>query len=249
MRKLRPISIMLLLTSALFAQDVNVIVNKMTAAHQDARAKLRAYQTTRHYQIFKGTEKKSDVTAEVNYLPPQEKSFSITKSTGGTGERVVKKTLEHEVVATRSPREYEVSLENYDFAYLGEEPCNGSYCYVLQIKPKRECKDLIDGHIWVDKSTYLIHKLAGELAKSPSWWVKKAFVTVEYGAIDGMWLQKLSIADAKLRMIGDYRLISRDVELRSARTVASVPQRSSLRRRSLAAGAIVSESAFFLPRK
>jgi hypothetical protein len=241
---------MLLLTSSLYAQDVNLIVNKMTAAHQDARARLRAYQTTRHYQIFKGAEKKTDVTAEVNYLPPQEKSFSITKSTGGTGERVVKKALEHEVVATKSPREYAVSPENYDFAYLGEEPCNGSRCYVLEIKPKRECKDLIAGHIWVDKSTYLVHKLAGELAKSPSWWVKKAFVTVEYGAIDGMWLQTQSVADAKMRLIGEYRLISRDVELRSARTVASAqPQRSSLRRRGLTPGAIVSESAFFLPRK
>lgn len=153
------------------AQTANVedIVVRMTLAQQDARAQLRAYQAVRQYQIFKGTEQKTEVTAEVNYLPPQEKSFNITKSTGGTGEGVIKRALQHEVEATKSPHDYEISAHNYDFAYLGEEACQSSSCYVLEMKPKRNCKDLIEGKVWVDKGSYLIHKLEGELAKSPSW--------------------------------------------------------------------------------
>jgi hypothetical protein len=230
--------------------DVSVVVEKMTAAQRDARAKLRAYQAIRRYQIFKGDDQKTDVTAEVNYLPPQEKSFSIMRSTGGAGEGVIKRTLEHEVTAARSPHDYEISPSNYDFALLGEEPCSSSACYILAIKPKRKCKDLIDGRIWVDKVSFLVHKVEGELAKSPSWWVKKASVKVEYGNVEGMWLQMYYVADAKMRMIGDYRMISRDVDLRAAESVAAAPAppRASLRRR-LANTAVVGESGFFVPHK
>ena len=228
------------------AADLHEIVSRMTAAQQDARAKLRAYQAIRRYQIFKGNERKTDVTAEVHYLPPQEKSFNITKSTGGTGEGVVKRALEHEVTATKAPHDYEISANNYDFALLGEDRCHSSNCYVLAITPKRNCKDLIEGKVWIDKGSYLIHKLEGDLAKSPSWWVKKASVKVEYGEVAGMWLQTQSVADAKLRLVGDYRMISRDVDLRAEESVAAVQApRTSLRRR-LATTAAVGESGFFV---
>jgi outer membrane lipoprotein-sorting protein len=231
--------------------EVAQIVSRMLAAQSDARSRMRPYQAVRQYQIFKGNEQKTAVTAEVTYLPPQEKSFNITKSTGGTGERVVKKALEHEVVATKSPREYEISPENYEFSYTGEGACHNTRCYILTINPKRDCKDLIEGRIWVDKDTFLIHKLEGELAKSPSWWVKKAQVMVEYGKVEGMWLQTRSVADAKMRMIGDYRMISRDINLRAGGAVAASakPNNNSSFRRRLSAGALVGDSALFLPRK
>lgn len=232
-----------------FAQtDVQTIVTKMVAAQQQAKENLRAYQATRKYQIFKGAERKSQVTAEVNYEPPQRKSFNIVQSTGGTGEGVIKKTLEHEVAATRDPQDYEISPANYDFAYAGESDCSGSRCFVLTLKPKRNCKDLVEGQAWIDQSSYLIRRIEGELAKSPSWWVKKALVVVEYGNVEGMWLQTKSVADAKLRMVGDYKLVSENVGLRAASTVASArtAPRPSFRRR-LANSAVVSEAGFFIP--
>lgn len=229
--------------------DVDLIVSRMTEAQTLARQQLRPYLATRNFQIFKGEEKKTDVTAEVSYLPPQEKSFNITKSTGGTGEHVVKKTLEHEVEAARAPEAYEISPENYEFAFVGEESCHQSQCFVLELKPKRDCKDLIEGRVWVDKATFLIHKVAGELAKSPSWWVKKALVTVEYGSIAGMWLQVSTIATAKLRMIGDYRMVSHDTALRTDATLAANRPATNSFRRRVAATALVSDTGFFAPHK
>lgn len=239
-----------LLTMAAFAQssvDVDSIVSRMLQAQAEAKGRLRPYQATRQYQMFKGGEQKSEIMAEVNYLPPQQKSFNILKSTGGTAENVVKRTLEHEVIATKAPANYEISPWNYDFAYAGEEPCRDSHCWVLEIKAKRECKDLVNGRIWVDQRSNLIQRVQGELAKSPSWWVKKAHITVEYGDVEGMWLQTSSIADAKLRLVGDYRMISRDVDLRSERTVAARTAPPSSFRRKLAQGAVISNSGFFLP--
>jgi hypothetical protein len=231
-----------------FAQtDVSTIVSRMVAAQQQAKENLRAYQATRKYQIFKGGEQKSQVTAEVNYEPPQRKSFNIVQSTGGTGEGVIKKTLEHEVAATRDPHDYEISPANYDFEYAGDSECSGSRCFVLTLKPKRNCKDLIEGKAWVDQNTYLIRRIEGELAKSPSWWVKKALVAIEYGTVEGMWIQTRSVADAKLRMVGDYKLVSQNVELRAATTEAAVRRPQSSFRRRLANTAVVGEAGFFLP--
>jgi hypothetical protein len=228
--------------------NVEDIVRRMVAAQAESKAHQRAYQATRNYQVFKGDEKRSDITAEVNYQPPRQKSFSITQSSGGMAEGVVKRTLEHEVEIAKSPGEHEITPDNYEFAYIGEEACAESRCFVLTLMPKRKCKDLIKGRASVDKNTYLIRRIEGELAKNPSWWVKKAVVQVNYGSMQGMWLQVSSIADAKLRMMGDFRMISRSVDLRTADTVASArtPSRNSFRRR-VAAGTVPSESGFFVP--
>jgi hypothetical protein len=232
------------------AQSPNVedIVRRMIAAQAEAKASVRAYQSTRNYQVFKGNEKRSDITAEVNYLPPEKKSFSITQSSGGMAEGVVKRALEHEVEIAKSPRQHEITPDNYDFAYAGEAACADSRCYVLTLAPKRNCKDLVKGRALVDKNTYLIRRVQGELAKNPSWWVKKAVVQVDYGNIQGMWLQLGSIADAKLRMMGDFRMISRNVELRTADTAASTrtPRRNSFRHH-VASSTVLGESGFFFP--
>lgn len=79
--------------------------------------------------------------------------------------------------------------------------------------------------------------------------MKKAFVTVEYGSVQGMWLQMRSVADAKLRLAGDYRMISRNVDLRAAESIAAVPSNRSSFRRRLATTAVVGQSGFFVPRK
>jgi outer membrane lipoprotein-sorting protein len=245
---IKPILCAVALSVTAMAQtDVQAVVARMVAAQQQAKENLRAYQATRRYQIFKGEEQKSQVTAEVNYEPPQRKSFNIVQSTGGTGEGVVKKALEHEVAATRDPRDYEISPANYDFEYAGEADCSGSRCFILTLKPKRDCKDLIEGKAWVDQNTYLIRRVEGELAKSPSWWVKKAAVVIEYGAVEGMWIQTKSVADAKLRIVGDYKLVSQNVELRAAATEASARRPQSSFRRRLANSALVGEAGFFLP--
>jgi len=39
----------------------------------------------------------SEITASVDFLPPQQKTFAILQSTGGMAERMVRKTLEREV--------------------------------------------------------------------------------------------------------------------------------------------------------
>lgn len=234
------------LTAFAAADDVNTIVARMAEAQNHAKTRMRPYQAVRKYQIFKGSEQKSEITAEVRYVPPQEKSFTITQSGGGTPERVVKKALEHEVEVARDPRNYAITPDNYYFNLVGEQACAGSSCFVVEITPKRECKDLVKGRIWVDRASYLLRRLEGEPAKSPSWWVKKASVVIEYGEVNGMWMQTSSVADANLRMVGQYRLVSRQVDVRTETTVAARAPRPSFGRR-IANSTVISGSGFFLP--
>jgi hypothetical protein len=152
------------------------------------------------------------------------------------------------VAATRDPSDYEISPANYDFAFAGESDCSGSRCFVLTIMPKRKCKDLINGKAFVDQRSFLIRRIEGDLAKSPSWWIKKASVVVEYGEVEGMWLQTRSVADARLRMVGDYTMISHDTDLRAASSVASARPQPTFRHR-LTTDTVVGEADLFFPRK
>ena len=199
------------------AQDVSTIVGNMVRAQRANRAQHTAYEVTRNYQVFKpeNPDSTSKVVAEVEFLPPGAKSFKITQSTGGMVEHVVRKSLEHEVELTQDPTETEYSSANYDFALVGQEVLDGNQCFVLQLKPKHESKDLLDGKAWVDAKTFLIRKVEGTPSKSLSFWLKDVKLTFHYQNVDGMWLRTSSQASAHVRFSGEMDLVARDVQFHS----------------------------------
>jgi len=199
------------------AQDVTTIVSNMVQAQRANRAQHTAYEVTRNYQVFKpeNPNSTSKVVAEVDFLPPGAKSFKITQSTGGMVEHVVRKSLEHEVELTQDPSESEYTPANYDFTLVGRDVVDGSQCYVLQLKPKHDSKDLLNGNAWVDAKTFLIRKVEGSPSKSLSFWLKDVRLTFRYQDVDGMWLRTSSQASAHVRFSGEMDLISRDVQFKS----------------------------------
>ncbi len=203
--------------------DVTTIVQKLTQAQLANRERLKAYMLTRTYQVFNGEEQKpkSVITAEVSYVPPQQKDFKVQQSTGGMAERVVRKALEHEVKMTKDPKATQIDADNYDFNYVGTQKIWGHDCYVLELKPKRETKDLLKGKIWVDAQRFLIRRVEGRPAKDPSWWVNDVRVALTFDEVEGMWLQTSTDAQAHVRFAGAYRMVSKDNEVRTAESVAS----------------------------
>ena len=63
----------------------------------------------------------------------------------------------------------------------------------------------------MDAENYRIHRVVGEPAKSPSWWIKKLEITVAFGNVQGMWLQTMSHAEADVRLFGHNILSAQDV--------------------------------------
>ncbi len=215
--------------------DLTAIVQNMQQTEAAAREQVRPYVVTREYQFFQGDQKPqpdSEVRAQITYLPPSTKQFSIEDSKGnGRGERVVKKVLEHEQQMAASWQQSAITDANYKFSLLGEETVNGRRCFVLGLEPRREAKELLKGRAWVDAENYRIHRVSGEPAKNPSWWIKRLEITLLFGDVQGMWLQTVSHADADVRLFGHNVLNARDVsyqtrEVVAAKTKAKHPERA-----------------------
>src|SRR5436305_3549091 len=155
------------------------IVKSLETAQDGVRAV--AYQVIREYSLFgsKDSDANSEVIAEVNFRPPARGDYRIQQSSGsGRGLQVVQRVLDQE--AERASQNYKartaLNRDNYDFNYIGEEVLDGQSCYVLELKPKRKEKELIAGPVWIDQHSFLVRHIEGELAKSPSWWLKKVRV-------------------------------------------------------------------------
>lgn len=156
--------------------DTGAIVERMEQAARENRTHYRPYIVTREYRMYGSDEQqpKSQVTAEISFVPPIRKDFKITDFNGSSrGESIVRHILEDESKAASSgTAPGAITRENYDFQFEGEEDLDGRDCWVLAMLPERENKSLIAGKAWVDKSSYLVRRVDGEMAKMPSWWLK-----------------------------------------------------------------------------
>lgn len=86
------------------APDLDVILQSIEHAQQQNRAHLRPYQVIWRYQVFRSDDKQptSEVTAEINFTPPDMKTFKITKSSGNSrGEKIVRAILDQEADAAK----------------------------------------------------------------------------------------------------------------------------------------------------
>ena len=205
--------------------SVQTIVNRMVRAQDENRVRYRPYMVTREYKLSAKTAEKpkSQVIADVTFVPPDVTLYTIQQTTGsGLGERVVRRMLETEAEVVRDYASTGIMPDNYDFRFVRREELNGHQCYVLQLLPKRKDKNLIHGNAWVDANSYLIHRIEGEPAKIPSFWLRDVHVALVYGDVEGMWLSTASKATANVRMFGRYSMDSRDLKYQFRELVAAV---------------------------
>jgi hypothetical protein len=198
------------------------IVPRMEQAMENNRLHVRPYVMTREYRLYGSNDQpRSEVIAEVSFEPPNEKTYKIEKSEGtDRGKMIVEHLLSSEAAATGKDSPAAVDHRNYDFSLGGEGLIDGSPCWVLRLVPKREEKNLISGRAWVDKKTFLIRRVEGDMAKNPSWWVKRVNVTILFGNVSGMWLQTGTLAVADVRIAGRHVLVGEAVKVRTAEEVA-----------------------------
>lgn len=209
------------------AELLDGIVARMEEAQNRNRQNYRAYTMTRDFKVFGSDEKnaKSEVIADITFVPPDRKTFTIEKAEGSDrGVNVVKKVLKHEADAAEHDPNQDppgaICRRNYKFALLGEGEVAGQPSWILELNPLRDDTTLIRGKAWVDKNTYLVHRIEGELAKNPSWWLKRVYTTISFGNAAGMWLQIGTRAVADVRMFGTHTLDSQVLKVQTADQVA-----------------------------
>jgi hypothetical protein len=194
-----------------------VVVQSMEEAQADIQLPRHV---TREYWL--GSPARPDagsaIVAHVDFSPPGR--YTIDRRSGSSrAEQVVKQLLEHEIETAMSiPRSKSTAIttENYDFSFLRKEVLKGHLCYVLQLTPKRKQPELISGQAWIDQHSFLIRRIDGDLAKSPSWWVKQVHVDLEFTSSQNTWLQISMEAVAEVRCIGKQELTSRVLDYDTA---------------------------------
>lgn len=187
--------------------DFSVVVQKLEAMQRSARPEV-SYEMIREYRLCGGSSEQctSDVLAEIQYAPPASETYAIQKRTGSArGEQVVRKLLEHEaVLSTGDPKSCSAALltrDNYDFTDLGQSVLNGQTYYLLGLSPKRKQKQLIIGRAWVDKNSFRVRRIEGQLSKSPSWLLKDVHVRLDFVERSGNSVQSAMEATADVRFI------------------------------------------------
>jgi hypothetical protein len=207
--------------------DLPAILNRMSAATETYKARARAYTAVRQYRLYENKSSKlnSEVMATVSFLPPGAKSFTIDKVEGSQrGEDIVRKVLDREAELARDASSSAINLDNYYFSFRGRVDLDGHSCYLLDITPKRSDRDLLKGSAWVDADSFLVRRLDGDMAKTPSWWLKKVHLTVAFADVHGLWLQTASQASAEVRMFGQHTLTAQATDVRVADDVAQLPR-------------------------
>jgi hypothetical protein len=211
-------------------------LNSIVEALEKTQAPESSYQVIREYRLFGANNSKADteVVAELNFRLPGT-GYRIQKASGShRGLQVVQGVLDHEVGATSSGNQSRMALtrKNYDFTYIGETVLDGQPCYRLGLKPKRKEKELISGEAWVDQHSFFIRQVEGEVAKTPSWWLKSVRVKLVFAEIEGTWLQTSMEAVADVRVVGPHSLTARILDFHGEAEVASTaPARSPARKR------------------
>jgi hypothetical protein len=206
--------------------NLETIVSQLEKAQVENRQHYQAYTLVRDYQLFIKAEPKpsSEVLAQVNFVPPGNKSYQIQRVTGSSrGEKVVRRVLDQETrMARQESRDDDTTLDrqNYNFTFLGTASIDGKPCYLLGLQPKQKRKNLVLGRAWIDQSTYLPRLIDGDLIKSPSWWLKKVHVSLSFNDMGGMWLQSGARAVADVRFLGEHTLTSQSIDYRTASSVA-----------------------------
>jgi hypothetical protein len=199
------------------APQLPSIVAKMQKAQSESRA-TASYQVIRHYQLF-GEQRStpvSEVWAEVDYSSPNHKTFAMQKRVGSNrGEEVVRRILQHESDASGGPGSAAaIDDDNYFFGYLGEVALDGSPCYLLSLNPKRKEVDLVHGKVWVDQHSFLVRRIEGQMAKNPSWLLKKVDLKIEFADMGGALVQTGMEAVADVRFLGSQTLKSQTIDVR-----------------------------------
>ena len=209
---------LLLAVSLLYGQESRVsspdLLNSVVQSMEKAEARVQLpLRVTREYQLASpsGKDRPSQVVAEVDFSPPGR--YAIQSHQGsGRAEQVVKNILQHEIETARSLEKIQstaVTRQNYDFVYLGTAVLDGRPCRLLGISPKREQPELISGRVWVDQESFLIRKIEGNLAKSPSWWIKSVHVQASFSSFQDTWMQTSVDAVADVRCFGMRELTSK----------------------------------------
>lgn len=95
-----------------------------------------------------------------------------------------------------------INRENYKFDYRGEYPWGQGKLHLFFLEPRRKQVGLFEGWVWIDNATWLPVREEGELAKSPSVFLKKVAFVRDYVHQDGVAIPVSIQSSIQTRIVG-----------------------------------------------
>lgn len=216
--------------SRLDGANVLQVVQTVNEAASGREAGIAKMVSTRRYTLRnKRWQKDAVMHVRIVSEPGSAKRFEILalENAEGLQKKVFTKLLEAEVEASRSDSgeaDSGITLANYDFTHMGREVINGRECLVLQLKPKRNSKYLLEGKAWIDPKERAILRVEGKTARSISFWIGKPHVVQEFRKVDDVWVAATNRSVSDVKFLGRTELqvefVDYDIAPKSGRVLA-----------------------------
>jgi hypothetical protein len=170
-------------------------------------ARLQQYTAVRAYEVTNDHGKSyAREVVRVAYQAPDHKSFQIESEEGSAMVRnmVLKRLIESESETSSGRAHHDSAIKpaNYEFNLLGEQDVGPYHCLLVEATPKRKDKYLFEGKVWIDTQDYAIVRIAGQPAKSLSFWITRADFVRQYQKIGEFWLPAQDETLVRMRMAG-----------------------------------------------
>jgi Uncharacterised nucleotidyltransferase len=115
--------------------------------------------------------------------------------------------------------------EEWEFLYLTLHAArHGRSSLKWLVDVERKQPELILGQAWIDKQSFLIRRIEGNIAKSPSWLVRSVHIRFDFANSQGMWIQSSLEAVADIRWLGAQKLTSHVLDYEAASVAAKTPK-------------------------
>ena len=151
-------------TTVAKSPNLNLILQRMEDVEHGDAAQSRTYDVTREYKMFHGAETRpaSEVTAQVDFVPPDTVRYKITQTRGSSrGEQIVRYLLDLlETGSAKKGRGSEISRANYDFVFLRQDDIGVIPSTFWESFPSGKII-FLRGQIWVEASTFHIRRIEG----------------------------------------------------------------------------------------
>jgi len=181
------------------------LFSRLTSRHHWQEAHLNRLSVIRTYRIENDTDTiLAEEVVAMEYRAPGTESFTAIsgKGSGFVRHHVFQRLMKDEEKRVRVNKDPDslITPANYTLKVVGMDRIGGSECFVVHAIPKHKETDLFEGTIWIDSQDFAIVKITGQLAKSPSFWIKQVNFARDYQKIDGFWflLREKVIADVRI---------------------------------------------------
>jgi hypothetical protein len=182
------------------------VITEMSTRQLQREPLVGGYVGTRQYDLENHLlTKRAHLIAAVTCEPDGAMHYQIVSKEGwNAGNNALRQALETESQVSRpSVRPMTlITKDNYGFQMIGTLLLNGRTVYVIDVVPKRQEVYLFRGRIWVDAEDYALTRVEGQLAKTPSYWIRSVHFTLEFQKNGEYWFPSLSTSTSEVRIFG-----------------------------------------------